>query len=102
LTQLHTLDIPTLSIAQANHLNLPLSTEEIEQAVHQLGPLKTPGPDGIPATFYQLYWSTVRVDIINMVRTFFHSGFMLKTLNHTFITLIPKIPNPENSHSLDQ
>jgi hypothetical protein len=35
------------------------------------------------------------VDIINMVRAFFHLGFMLKTLNHTFITLIPKIPNPK-------
>jgi hypothetical protein len=74
---------------------LPLSNEEIELAVHQLGPLKTPGPDGILAAFYQLYWSTVRVDIINMVRAFFHLGFMLKTLNHTFITLIPKIPNPK-------
>ncbi len=30
-----------------------------------------------------------------MVKPFFHSGFMLKSLNHTFITLIPKVPNPE-------
>jgi hypothetical protein len=25
-----------------------------------------------------------------MVKAFFHSGFLLKSLNHTFITLIPK------------
>ena len=30
-----------------------------------------------------------------MVKAFFHSGFMLKSLNHTFITLIPKVPNLE-------
>ena len=95
MTQLTTLSIPTLSEFQAAQLDLPISDDEIVLAVQQLGPLKTPGPDGIPATLYQKYWSTVRIDIINMVKAFFHSSFMLKTLNHTFITLIPKIPKPE-------
>ena len=95
MTQLTTLSIPTLSEFQAAQLDLPISDDEIVLAVQQLGPLKTPGPDGIPAALYQKYWSTVRIDIINMVKAFFHSSFMLKTLNHTFITLIPKIPKPE-------
>jgi hypothetical protein len=95
VAQLTTLSLPTLSDFQAAQLNLPISDEEIVLVVNQLGPLKTPGPDGIPATFYQKFWSTVRIDIINMVKAFFHSGFMLKSLNHTFITLIPKVPNPE-------
>ena len=30
-----------------------------------------------------------------MVKAFFHSGFLLNSLNHTFITLIPKVPTPE-------
>uniref|UniRef100_A0A2N9GD61 Reverse transcriptase domain-containing protein n=1 Tax=Fagus sylvatica TaxID=28930 RepID=A0A2N9GD61_FAGSY len=93
--QLTTLSLPTLFDFQAAQLNLPITDEEIVLVVNQLRPLKTPGPDGIPATFYQKFWSTVRIDIINMVKAFFHSGFMLKSLNHTFITLIPKVPNPE-------
>jgi hypothetical protein len=68
---------------------------EILQAIHQLGPLKAPGPDGIPAAFYQKFWPTVQHDILHMVKAFFHSGFLLKSLNHTFITLIPKVPTPE-------
>jgi hypothetical protein len=68
---------------------------EILQAVHQLGPLKAPGPNGIPAAFYQKFWPIVQQDVLHMVKTFFHSSFLLKSLNHTFITLIPKVPTPE-------
>ena len=69
--------------------------EEIYLAVTQLGPLKTPRPDGILAAFYQKFWSIVKHDICQMVKAFFHSGFLLKTLNFTFITLIQKIPTPK-------
>ena len=68
---------------------------EILQAVQQLGPLKAPGPDGIPAAFYKKFWPTIQHDILNMVKAFFHLGFLLKSLNHTFITLIPKVRRPK-------
>ena len=82
-------------ISQAAQLEQPVLEVEIFQAFHQMGPLKTSGPDGIPAAFYQKYWNTVHTDITNMVKAFFHSGFILKSLNHTFITLSPKIPTPK-------
>ena len=31
--------------------------EEVEVALKQMAPLKSPGPDGIPPLFYQSYWS---------------------------------------------
>ena len=31
----------------------------------------------------------------NAIQAFFHSGSLLKAFNHAFITLIPKLPNPE-------
>ena len=68
---------------------------EILQAVQQLGPLKAPGLDGIPAAFYQRFWPTLQHDILNMVKAFFHLGFLLKSLNHTFISFISKVPIPE-------
>ena len=61
----------------------------------QLGPHKAPGLDGIPAFFYQEYWSTVKSDVINIVQAFFHSGSLFRSLNHTFITLIPKVTYPK-------
>ena len=33
-----------------------------------------------------------------MVRDFFHNGHLLKEINKTFITLIPKLESPEASH----
>ena len=57
----------------------------------QLGPRKALGPDGIPAFFYQEFWDIVRNDVFRIVHAFFHSSFLLKTLNHTYTTLIPKV-----------
>jgi hypothetical protein len=92
---LNSIPVPTISAQQASQLDLPIQNEEIIQVINQMGPLKAPGLDGISAAFFQKYWSTVQDDIIHMVRAFFISGFMLQSLNHTFITLIPKIPTPE-------
>ena len=44
--------------------------------------------------FFKSYWGTVGKEVIAMVQSFFASGLMLKEMNHTFITLIPKTPNP--------
>jgi len=40
-------------------------------------------------------FGTVKTDVINTIQAFFHSNSLLKSLNQTFITLIPKIPFPE-------
>ena len=35
------------------------------------------------------------MDVINIVQAFFHYGSLFKPLNHTFITLIPKVLFPD-------
>jgi hypothetical protein len=37
-------------------LTAAVSMEEITAALHQMAPLKAPGPDGFPACFYQHNW----------------------------------------------
>ncbi|XP_074265566.1 uncharacterized protein LOC141588006 [Silene latifolia] len=71
------------------------SKNEVRQAVSQLGPLKSPGPDGIPAAFYQKYWSIVKEDVINGALYTLNSGNVHKEFNKTFIVLIPKNDCPE-------
>jgi hypothetical protein len=68
---------------------------EVSEAVKQMSPVKAPGPDGIPPVFYQKYWHLVGEDITKAVLTCLNSGRILKAINHTHITLIPKVKNPE-------
>ena len=69
----------------------PVTIKEIESTVFQLGPSKAPGPNGFPAFFYQEFWQIVKQDVCNSVQAFFHSGSLLKSLNQTYLTLIPKV-----------
>ena len=71
-----------------------VSNQEIYEAVFQLDPDKSPGPDGYPPLFVQKYRGNVEKSVIRSVKAFFHSGKVLKEVNHTFIDLIPKNENP--------
>ncbi|GAA0149181.1 hypothetical protein LIER_08424 [Lithospermum erythrorhizon] len=55
---------------------------------------KLPGPDGMPAKFFQHYWITVGDTLCNMVLSFLNDGHFLKKFNFTYITLIPKVDKP--------
>ena len=61
----------------------------------QMAPLKAPGPDGMPPIFYQSYWHVVGKDISSAVLYCLHSGTLLPSLNHTYVTLIPNTKSPE-------
>ena len=95
LHELQGLSIRILSEHHLWSLNLGISDREIEEAVFQMGPYKAPGPNGIPVCFFQQFLDVVKIDVCNVVQAFFHSGSLLKALYQTFITLIPKIPHPE-------
>jgi len=70
--------------------------QEISDALFQIEPLKAPGPDGLPARFFQHNWGLLKEDIIAAVKRFFVDGAMSTEVNDTMIVLIPKIPHPES------
>ncbi|XP_026410582.1 uncharacterized protein LOC113305796 [Papaver somniferum] len=73
------------------------SSEEIKKIVFDMKPWTTPGPDGFPPGFYQLMLETVGPEVVKMVKSFFHSKYILKQLNHNFTILIPKSNCPRNA-----
>ncbi|XP_057251329.1 uncharacterized protein LOC130591670 [Beta vulgaris subsp. vulgaris] len=75
-----------------------VSVEEIKAATFDLAPDKSPGPDGFPPFFFQKYWTLVGNSVVRAVKAFFHSGNILKEINHTFLALIPKIDNSSNAN----
>lgn len=68
-------------------LALPFTPTDIHEALKDMGPLKVPGPDGFQAFFFHRYCCETVLKVLK--------GRQLPDgLNDTFITLIPKVPNP--------
>ena len=67
---------------------------EEEQAIKQMAPSKAPRPDGIYAPcLLPKIWLVVRSNVTSAVLSCLNFGCILKVINHTFITLIPKVKN---------
>jgi hypothetical protein len=66
----------------------------VELAIHQMAPLKAPGPDGFNACFYQKNWELIGGEVCNAVISTLNLGVINKEINSTYIALIPKSKNP--------
>ncbi|XP_019263743.1 PREDICTED: uncharacterized protein LOC109241456 [Nicotiana attenuata] len=63
---------------------------EVKEALWDIEGTKAPDPDGYGSQFFKDTWTIVGGDVTVAVLEFFQSGKMLKALNSTMITLIPK------------
>lgn len=85
---------PELLPADWSMLSKPYNKIEIEEVVHSMGALKAPGPDGFQALFFQKHWELVKEDVVT--QSLEGKGLPDK-MNETFITLSPKVDNPETA-----
>jgi hypothetical protein len=81
--------------AMNNSLLSEFTAVEVHNAIHQMAPLKAPGPDGLPPVFYHKYWNTIGGEVTQAVLSCLHAGWLDGNLNHTYITLIPKVKCPQ-------
>ncbi|XP_012852582.1 PREDICTED: uncharacterized protein LOC105972190 [Erythranthe guttata] len=70
--------------------------EEVKRALDEMHPLKSPGPDGFPAVFFQRFWNLVGGDVTKWVLTLLNHQEMPSKGNYTHIMLIPKCQDPRN------
>ena len=82
-----------VSSNMTRNLTRPISKNEVKRAMFSINPFSVPGDDGFNAKFYQFLGEVVKEDVIQAVRSFFASGRMLKSFNHTQMCLIPKVRN---------
>ena len=69
--------------------------DEIKEALFSMSPLKSPGPDGLNALFYQSQWQIVGGLVIKTVKHMLKHPEDITKLNETLIVLIPKKDHPE-------
>lgn len=78
LNDIQNLIRPTITSEENKELIAILDSTEIKEAAFQLGSLRSPGPDGFAAIFYQHMWESIGLDIINIVHEFFRSKSSLQ------------------------
>ncbi|GAU37962.1 hypothetical protein TSUD_269770 [Trifolium subterraneum] len=81
-------------------LTAPITKVEIQQALFQMHPDKSPGPDGFNPAFFQRFWEHCSDDIFSAASTWLEKGYFPTSLNETNICLIPKCDNPTSMKDL--
>ncbi|KAH9650390.1 reverse transcriptase domain-containing protein [Citrus sinensis] len=80
-----------VSASMNESLEEQFTAKEVFKALSQMCPTKAPGPDGLPAVFYQKHWHTVKEGVLTTFLHILNSQGTIAPLNHTYIALIPKI-----------
>ncbi|EEE52348.1 hypothetical protein OsJ_34391 [Oryza sativa Japonica Group] len=72
------------------------SKDEMDQIIKQMPSDRALGPDGFNGMFLKKCWHIISEDFYAMADQFFSGGISIQNLNNSFITLVPKKPNPES------
>ncbi|KAL0439820.1 UNVERIFIED_CONTAM: hypothetical protein Slati_2465000 [Sesamum latifolium] len=83
-----------ISEAEALILVQPVTPDEIKQTVFDIDEVKAPGPDGYSSGFFKAAWPIVGEEVTRAIMEFFMTGRLLKQVNSTLISLIPKVTTP--------
>ncbi|XP_058739141.1 vacuolar-processing enzyme alpha-isozyme-like [Vicia villosa] len=77
-------------------LDRPFSESEIKDVVWECDGNESSGPDGFSFEFFKRCWEIVKKDVFKFVDDFYKDATLLKVATSSFLTLIPKISNPQS------
>ncbi|KAJ9678521.1 hypothetical protein PVL29_020644 [Vitis rotundifolia] len=90
------LQLDLISHQEAENLERPFIEDEIHAALMEMNEDKAPGPDGFTLAFWQSCWEFIKEEILEMFKEFYEHSSFLKSLNNTFLVLIPKKSGAED------
>ena len=79
-----------LNVSCKNFLLQHYTIEDVNKVVFGIRENKSLGPDGFGSFFFQDNWNIVGEDVGKANLSFLHTGQLLKEINTTNLTLIPK------------
>ena len=69
---------------------LPLSTNQLQEALKTMNNNKTPGEDGLPVEFYKIFWPQIKSLFYDMVSETYTEGMLHSSARKGILNLIPK------------
>jgi hypothetical protein len=82
-------------VPDLDELTLPFQHAEIDEIVKRMPTDKAPGPDGFNGLFMKKTWQIIKHDFYALCEEFYAGTVNLECINSSYITLVPKITNPE-------
>ena len=73
-----------------------LTAEEILYAIKNMKNDKSPGIDGFPVEFFNIFWGRIKFVVMRALNEGYEKGEMSETLKYAVITCIPKGTKPRN------
>ncbi|KAK3211656.1 hypothetical protein Dsin_016362 [Dipteronia sinensis] len=93
-SKISSIHLKKLSTLDRKDLEREFSEEEVYEALFNYDGNKASSLDGLNMNFTKANWETIKLDFMNFLSEFHRDSLIVKKLNSTFITLIPKISNP--------
>jgi hypothetical protein len=79
-----------------DRLQEEFTKEEIDKIIKDFPSHKSPGPDGFNGEFLRKCWPLIAEEFYDLCKDFFDGEVCLRSINSSFITLIPKKDYPVN------
>ena len=87
------LNFHALQGEDASWLERPFEEDEITLVVRNMNGDKSPSPNDFPMSFFLACWQVIKSDLMAVFNEFYATGSFERSLNATFLTLIPKKEN---------
>ena len=83
-------NFPKLNQEEIENPNRPITSTEIETVIKNIPTIKSPGPAGFTAEFYQIFREELTPILLKLFQKIAEEGKLLKSFCKATITLIPK------------
>ncbi|XP_019172068.1 PREDICTED: uncharacterized protein LOC109167502 [Ipomoea nil] len=92
--------VPLINASHNASLSRTVTFQEVKDALFDMKPDKSPGPDGLNPGFFQHFWDIIGSELHHFCSDFFRTGKLPVSLNSTYIVLIPKKTKPDSMGDL--
>lgn len=91
---------PSISVETQSWLERVFDVAEVESAPTECRNDEAPGPNGFNFAFIKAGWEFLKINFMAMIMEFHSRGRLNTAINMTFVTLIPKVPDPGGATGL--